>query len=136
MEQPWFHEGLNFTCTRCGQCCTGQPGYVWVNDAEILNIAEFLDVSVEEVIQKFTRRLHGKRSLTEKPNYDCIFWEAEVGCQIYPARPTQCRTWPFWESNLRKPSDWEYTKSVCPGSGQGELIPVEEILSRMKQVKM
>ena len=28
---PWYRDGLRFTCTRCGNCCTGAPGYVWVD---------------------------------------------------------------------------------------------------------
>ena len=26
----WYRDGLRFECTRCGACCTGAPGYVWV----------------------------------------------------------------------------------------------------------
>ena len=34
-EQPWYKDGLGFQCTQCGDCCTGAPGYVWINAAEI-----------------------------------------------------------------------------------------------------
>ena len=34
-NEPWYAEGLKFQCTGCGDCCTGAPGYVWVNQAEI-----------------------------------------------------------------------------------------------------
>ena len=33
--KPWYAEGLRFKCTECGQCCTGAPGYVWVNEEEV-----------------------------------------------------------------------------------------------------
>ena len=29
--EPWYRDGLRFACTRCGACCTGAPGYVWVD---------------------------------------------------------------------------------------------------------
>ena len=29
----WYHLGLRFQCTGCGDCCTGAPGYVWINNA-------------------------------------------------------------------------------------------------------
>jgi Fe-S-cluster containining protein len=35
---------LNFTCTQCGNCCSGEPGYVWVTKEEIRRIAEFLSL--------------------------------------------------------------------------------------------
>ena len=40
-KTPWFKDGLRFECTQCGDCCTGSPGYVWVNDEEISALAEY-----------------------------------------------------------------------------------------------
>ena len=34
------------------------------------------------------------------------------------------------------PADWQRTCRTCPGSGQGELIPVEEITRRMKVIRL
>ena len=39
MAEPWFKDGLRFKCTQCGDCCTGAPGYVWVNQEEIEALA-------------------------------------------------------------------------------------------------
>ena len=39
-DDPWYRDGLAFTCTRCGACCTGAPGYVWVDADEIAALAE------------------------------------------------------------------------------------------------
>ncbi len=38
---PWYQDGLAFTCTQCGKCCTGDPGFVWVTDEEIAALAAF-----------------------------------------------------------------------------------------------
>ena len=76
------------------------------------------------------------RSLREKANGDCVFYEAGRGCTVYSVRPRQCRTWPFWESNVLTPETWEHTCKVCPGSGQGELIPVEEITRRLRVIRL
>src|SRR5436190_2479311 len=99
MSEPWYKDGLRFTCTRCGHCCTGEPGHVYVNEEEIQAIAEHLGDSVDEVIGLYTKPTHRERSLREKANGDCVFFEQDVGCTIYSIRPRQCRTWPFWESN-------------------------------------
>ena len=48
-ELPWYHAGLQFTCSQCGDCCSGAPGYVWVNQAEIDAIAERLETTADEV---------------------------------------------------------------------------------------
>jgi Fe-S-cluster containining protein len=136
MPDPWYADGLPFSCTRCGNCCTGEPGFVWVNADEIAAIAQVRGVGDDEFTEMFTRVGQRGRTLREKPNGDCVFFERDVGCTIYEARPRQCRTWPFWESNVKTPEAWERTKKVCPGSGQGELIPAEEITRRLKVIKL
>jgi Fe-S-cluster containining protein len=136
MSTPWYADGLRFTCTRCGKCCTGEPGFVWVNDEEIQAIAERLELPLEEVLGRFTRVVNGRRTLREKLNNDCVFYESDQGCTLYDLRPRQCRTWPFWESNLKSREAWEKAESLCPGSGEGELIPVEEITRRMKVIRI
>ena len=136
MDEPWYQDGLRFRCTRCGNCCTGAPGYVWVNDEEIDALAAHLGEPTEDVRAVHTRAVGNRRSLRERANGDCVFYDREAGCTVYPVRPPQCRTWPFWESNLVTPETWEHTCRVCPGSGQGELIPVEEITRRMKVIRI
>ena len=99
-------------------------------------MARVLGEPVETVRGLYTRFASRGRTLREKSNGDCIFFDRGVGCTIYEVRPRQCRTWPFWESNVETPEDWERTCRVCPGSGQGEVIPVEEISRRLKVIKM
>jgi Fe-S-cluster containining protein len=136
VTEPWYQEGLRFRCTRCGHCCTGAPGYVWVTDEEIEAIAEHRQEPLAQTIGLYTRPFRHGRSLKERANGDCVFWDAKEGCTIYPVRPRQCRTWPFWESNLATPQAWEQTCQVCPGSGQGELISAEEITRRLKVIRI
>jgi Fe-S-cluster containining protein len=136
MSEPWYKNGLRFQCTQCGHCCTGAPGYVWVNEEEIAAIAQLRGEAVEEVTALYTRKVDNQRSLRERANGDCIFYDRKEGCTIYPVRPRQCRTWPFWESNLASPAAWQRTCQVCPGSGQGELIPAEEITRRLNVVRL
>jgi Fe-S-cluster containining protein len=48
---------------------------------------------------------------------------------MYKARPSQCRTWPFWPENLKTKRHWESVKRVtpCPGMDSGKLVPIEQI---------
>ena len=136
MNEPWYQDGLRFECTRCGDCCTGAPGYVWVNTEEIAAIAAHRGETVRETTELHTRAFGGRRSLREKTNGDCVFWDRQSGCTVYSARPRQCRTWPFWESNVATPETWERTCDICPGSGKGELISAEEITRRVKAIRV
>jgi len=136
MDDPWYRDGLRFECTRCGKCCSGFPGFVWVTQDEIRAIADFRQEPIEEVIGLYTRYVQGKRSLRDTLKDDCIFYDPAAGCTIYPVRPAQCRTWPFWESNLTSEEEWQQAEGRCPGAGQGELIPAEEITRRMREVRV
>jgi Fe-S-cluster containining protein len=107
-----------------------------VNEEEIAALAEHRGESVEEVTGLYTRLAARGRSLREKANGDCVFYDRAAGCTVYPVRPRQCRTWPFWESNVRTPEGWRRTCEVCPGSGQGDLIPAEEITRRLKIIRL
>jgi Fe-S-cluster containining protein len=133
---PWYQDGLAFTCTQCGHCCTGDPGFVWVTDEEIEALAAYRKELVEEFVALYTRKARGRRTLRERANGDCVLYDPRKGCTVYPVRPAQCRTWPFWESNVESPEAWERTTRTCPGAGTGELIPAEEITRRVKVIKL
>jgi Fe-S-cluster containining protein len=126
-DLPWFRDGLSFECTRCGACCTGAPGYVWVDAEEIARLAEHLHQTIEQFTKRYIRRVGDRFSLIERPGGDCIFWDKKAGCTVYPARPVQCQTWPFWPENVESPEDWTRVTRVCPGSGQGRWFSLEEI---------
>ncbi len=134
--EPWYKNGLRFTCTQCGHCCTGDPGFVWVDDDDLAAIAKLRDETLEEVKALYTRWTARGRTLRETLGGDCVFYDRKTGCTIYAARPPQCRTWPFWDSNVTTPDAWQHTCDVCPGSGHGELIPVEEITKRLKMIRL
>jgi len=124
----WYSEGLQFECTQCGNCCSGEPGFIWVTDEEMQRIAEYRGISIGELKIHFTKYYGRRVSLREYANGDCIFLDGQSRrCSIYPVRPAQCRTWPFWNSNLESPAAWESAKSVCPGMGKGKLVQLEVI---------
>lgn len=128
MKDRWYRDGLKFECTQCGACCSGEPGYVWVNKQEVEALASQMEMDVESFRNKFVRRVGGRYSLVEYPDGDCIFLDPKTrGCMVYEARPTQCRTWPFWGTNLKSSNTWRETCEVCPGAGQGKLYSIEQI---------
>src|SRR5262245_41367997 len=138
LELPWYSAGLRFSCTQCGDCCSGAPGFVWVNEEEIAALAKLVtggDVDAFE--DQYVRRIGARQSLKEFPNGDCVFLDEKTRrCTVYSARPRQCRTWPFWDSNLTSPEAWEQTKRTCPGCGKGKLYDLAQIEDQRSMIKV
>jgi len=136
-ENPWYSSGLSFECTQCGDCCSGPgEGYVWVTPQEIVALASAIGMSgqLEEFERKFTRKVGELTSLVEYSDGDCIFLDPKSrGCSVYEARPVQCRTWPFWKSNVKSTRTWAQTAKSCPGCNHGQLYNLIEIKTRLKK---
>ncbi len=127
---PFYQNGLKFQCTRCGKCCTGEPGYVYVGSAESERLASHLEISVAGFYLKYVRKVPGGFSLLERRDGSCIFFDE--GCLVYGSRPRQCRTYPFWEENLGSPERWELEARQCEGIASGPLHSgnrIEEMLA-------
>ncbi len=145
-EKPWYADGLKFTCQQCGNCCTGSTGYVWLSDLEITRLAEYLNLSERQMLRRYAHKVGRRYSLNEirtaAGQYDCVFLKEEQiernkrdaagneesivytkrTCTVYPVRPLQCRTWPFWDSNLSSPEMWNESAKRCHGMNHGSRV--------------
>ncbi len=104
-------------CVECGgKCCTGESGYIRVTLDESEKIANLLRIELEEFAFKYLFKIGYGFSIKEKISEDgfaCIFFdEKNKNCQIYEARPAQCREFPFWD--IFKDNEQE-VKNECPG---------------------
>lgn len=129
---PWYIAGLHFECQQCGNCCSGpEEGVIWITKPEIEKAAKHLGITPAEFRKKCLRRIGLRLTIKEnQQTKDCIFltrFKGSKGCAIYDFRPTQCRTWPFWSSNLHSPDDWNYAAMKCPGINKGKLYTFDEI---------
>lgn len=135
----WYAAGLHFACAECGGCCSGPgEGYIWVVRAEIELIARHLGLTADQLRRQYLRRVGLRTSIIEDSvTKDCIFLRKVAGgkrCAIYPVRPGQCRTWPFWPENLASPNAWNTAAMRCPGFNRGRYYSAEEI-ERLKRSK-
>ena len=115
-------EGFDFAfnpsaCESCeGNCCIGESGYIWVTPAEIKDIAAYLKLSEELFRAKHLRKVSYRLSLKERKvgeSYECEFFDMQKKqCTIYDVRPSQCRTFPFWDYFKERIQEVE---EECPG---------------------
>jgi len=126
--EPWYRDGLRFECTACGACCRtcGEWAYVYVAARDAAAIAAHLGIDRERFAADFCDRDGGWLHL-KMPSDDCVFLDSSGRCRVYPVRPRQCASWPFWTENLDRET-WEGPISArCPGVGRGRLYSAEEI---------
>lgn len=98
---------------------------MWVDAGETQELATHLGLAVSEFNRRYVRQVGRLRSLIDKPDRTCIFWDGR--CTVYSARPGQCRTFPFWEQNLENEGAWEAVRRRCRGAGSGQLYSLNQI---------
>jgi Fe-S-cluster containining protein len=123
----WYADGLRFACTRCGNCCTGPGGYVWLTERDEEGLAAHLGLTRDEFRRRYARLVGTRLSLVDKPNGDCVFLTAERGCGVQAAKPRQCVTYPFWPRITATRDAWAAEGERCPGIGKGPRYRPEEI---------
>jgi Fe-S-cluster containining protein len=103
-EDGYDYKFDSSACVACGgHCCVGESGYIWVKYQDIINIADLLDMNIEDFATSYIKKVKHRYSLIERyreeqDDYACIFFDDEKrGCSIYSVRPAQCRSFPFWE---------------------------------------
>lgn len=118
-------QGLRFECQPgCTECCT-QKGFVYVNEADVARAAAFLGMTAAEFERRYVYRTRHKMRLRVPKDANCYFLEGG-GCRIHPAKPLQCRAFPFWPELVDSAREWLLTARYCPGIGKGPLVQIAE----------
>ena len=125
---------LRFECqSGCTACCEIE-GFVYLSEDDLLKAAKFLKMSPEAFEKQYVYRTTHQIRLRKPSDRQCHFLK-EGGCSIHPAKPTQCRLFPFWPEYVEDREEWTHLKKRCPGIGKGELIQIGtamEVASEMK----
>ena len=127
MTKPFWKDGVRFECQGTGRCCLsrGAYGYVYLTLADRRALAAHLGLRTAQFTRRYCRKTNGWFHLRH-PERDCEFLDGKR-CGVYEARPSQCRTWPFWPENM-SPRVWaKDVVGFCAGVGRGRLYSAEEI---------
>jgi uncharacterized protein len=130
IKKRFYDDGLPFECTACGECCKLGGGFVYPTPEDLSFLAQLKDMTLDAFKKLFTDK-HEKRIVLKNNGNDCIFW-SDNKCQVYNARPLQCRTYPFWPTNLKSTYRWNIIKGECEGIGQGRIYSKIEIKQIMR----
>ncbi|MBE7437509.1 MAG: YkgJ family cysteine cluster protein [Spirochaetales bacterium] len=128
---------FHFRCTACGLCCDGQ-GDVFFSRTELAKIARFLNKSKKDWQELKLALIQGVRKglFVHSAGSACIFLKNNK-CSIYPVRPLQCRTFPFWPSHFRSQKTLKELQKSCPGSARekGPSFSAEKVFQRIKRTE-
>ena len=127
-------EGLRFECQPgCTACCE-QKGFVYLTEADLVRAAQFLGIRPAAFERKYVYRTRNRRRLRVPVNSQCSFLR-DGGCSIHPAKPTQCRIFPFWPELVDSRREWRKTAGYCPGMGKGPLIQIEAAKEQAREMR-
>lgn len=125
---------LRFECQPgCTACCT-QRGFVYLTEADLLRAAAFLGIRPAEFERRYVYRTRHRLRLRVPREAQCYFLRGD-GCSIHPAKPTQCRIFPFWPELLESRREWKKTARYCPGMGKGPLIQIEDARQQARAMR-
>ena len=132
--KPFWSDGLKFECQGSGNCCVfrGEYGFVYLTLKDRQRMAKKLGIPTREFTRKYCKKTEGYFHIDDgKYSPNCRFLK-DNKCSVYEARPTQCRTWPFWPEVL-KPKAWsKEVKNFCPGVGKGKIWTRDQIQEQLE----
>ena len=129
------NQGIRFECQGSSNCCVsrGSYGFVYLSKKDINKFSSFFKLKKEDFINIYCDKTDGFTHLKEKNiNGDCQFL-INKRCSVYKARPTQCRTWPFWGENMNQKKWNQELSKFCPGIGKGRVITKEEVKKNINE---
>ncbi|MDH5654720.1 MAG: YkgJ family cysteine cluster protein [Spirochaetia bacterium] len=126
---------FRFECNGCGDCCRG-GGNVHFSEDELHDLKEFLKLSEEQWLHLKDKLIQFKKNelFVHSSSKACIFIDRDNLCRIYPVRPLQCRSYPYWSSVFESNKELKYHQKKCPGfDREAPEISTLQIVRRINQ---
>ena len=148
-----LENGIEFSCQMCGSCCRGfNEGEVYLYQADIDRLTEFLHISSKSELKKFAKkylRIVNDTFFWKEPGEErgktykfknigfkftgddehCHFLK-DNQCSVHEKRPFQCSCFPFWHMLVSSRKIFVNYAKKCPGLNavKGKYYSKEEIL--------
>lgn len=119
---------FRFACHRCGHCCSGGSGHVWLEDGEVERMSAFLGATPESFVRRHVRAAIDPRTGRERlalreadegrgrdSGGRCALLVGRNTCSVYDARPAHCADFPYWDSVTKDVAGFEAARATCPG---------------------
>ena len=103
-----------FNCQLCGDCCKGFGG-TYVSEQDIINISTFINADTEKFVDQYCDRSGSRYVLTLGKEGCCIFFDKTNQCTIHPVKPYMCKAWPFIQTIIKNPENWNAMANSCQG---------------------
>src|SRR5579871_4670802 len=127
-------QALRFECQPgCTACCR-QRGFVYLSEQDLERAAAFVGLSPAEFERRYVYRTRRRLRLRTPRDSRCHFLQDD-GCSIHPAKPTQCRIFPFWPELVESRRQWQKTAHYCPGMGKGPLIQIQAAEAQAREMR-
>jgi len=127
-------DGLRFACVPGCTNCRNVRGYVYLSESDLTRAAQFVGLSPAEFEARYVYRTKRRMRLRKPPDSQCPFLE-QNGCRIHPAKPTQCRLFPFWPELVEDRAAWNAAATSCPGMGAGPLVQIGTALEIANEMR-
>ncbi|HEC29020.1 MAG TPA: YkgJ family cysteine cluster protein [Gammaproteobacteria bacterium] len=129
---------IRFNCTGCGQCCLGHPDehFIELTDEEAEKIRIYLGMDKRAFKRSYlVRDKYIGAGLKINSHGRCELLDEDNRCTIYPVRPRQCITYPYWPELLESRAVWDAEAGRCEGINQGGVIATDYIEKQLALYK-
>lgn len=108
---------------------------MYLSEEDLVRAAAFLGMTPAEFEAKYIYRTkHRMRLRSPRDGRQCHFL-AGGRCSIHPAKPTQCRLFPFWPELVENRKAWTKAGKHCPGIGQGAVVQIGTAVETAEEMK-
>jgi len=138
-------DSLKFKCDQCASCCRNWKGLILISLHEINNIAEKLNLTLEELFKDFihfeeTKYKYNDREIDltyfgiNQINNQCVFLN-DNKCIIHEFKPFLCKIYPFWSIIMQDNIKFKEYSRLCKGfnSKNGIYYNTDQILKNLKR---